>query len=391
MEHSRIRPGQRLAYVVNDPSFFVSHRLALGLHGKKLGLDVVVVGPEGPGRDAIERAGIRFVPIPLARASTSPRIELRTALAVAATLRNERPTLVHNVTIKPVLYGGIAARMVRTPAVVSSVSGLGYTFLASGRRARARRAVVVAAYRQALGHPNSRVIFQNDDDRRELLSLGCVDRARTVVIRGGSGVDVATYAAELPPAGSPLVVLPARMLRDKGVIEFVEAARAIRAKGVDARFALVGGLHENPAALTPTELRALTADGVVEWWGHRTDMPDVLARASIVCLPSYREGTPRALLEAAAAGRAVVTTDVPGCRDAMLDGRTGLLAKVRSSDDLARQLLALLVDPARRDAMGAAGRRLAEEQFDVDRIVGAVFEVYADVWPAESMAYGQQR
>jgi glycosyltransferase involved in cell wall biosynthesis len=384
-------PGQRLLYVVNDPAFFVSHRMALGHYGKSLGLDVAVVAPDGSGREEIERAGIRFVPIPLARGSTSPRTEVRTLGALTAAIARERPTLVHDVTIKPVLYGGLASRVLRVPALVSSVSGLGYMFIAQGARARARRALVVAAYRRALGHPRSRVVFQNEDDRRDLVELGAVDSARTVVIRGGSGVDLSSYAPSPPPPGPPLVVLPARMLRDKGVVEFVEAARAVRRQGIDARFALVGGFHENPAALTRAEVEQLTADGVVEWWGHRTDMPAVLAQSSIVCLPSYREGTPRALLEAAAAGRAVVTTDVPGCRDAVVPNETALLASVRSSEDLARQLTVLLRDPTRRLAMGRAGRALAEREFDVKRIVSAIFDVYVCVWPAESVVTAGQR
>lgn len=387
-----MRPGQRLVYVVNDAAFFVSHRLALGEHARALGLDVVVAAPEGPGRDAIEAAGLRFAPIPLARAATDPRGEARTLLAIGQVFARERPSLVHDVTIKPVLYGGLAARVLRVPALVSSVSGLGYTFVARGVRARARRALVARVYRRALAHPRSRVVFQNEDDRRELVDMGCVALERTVVIRGGSGVDVASFTPGPPPAGPPLVVLPARMLRDKGVVELVEAARAIRASGRAARFALVGGIDtENPAALSRAELDALVADGAVEYWGHRKDMRAVLAKASIVCLPSYREGTPRALLEAAAAGRAVVTTDVPGCRDAVVAGQTALLAKVRSPTDLADAINALLDDPARRERLARAGRALAEREFDVSRVVSATFAVYADVWPDEPAGTEGQR
>lgn len=382
MERSPLIPGQRLLYVVNDPAFFVSHRLALGVRGKALGLDVAVAAPEGPASEAIERAGLRFLPLLLARGSTDPRTELRTLAALTALIRRERPTLVHDVTIKPVLYGGLASRLLRVPALVSSVSGLGYTFLAQGRRARARRALVVAAYRRALGHPRSRVVFQNEDDRRELVQLGCVAEDKTVVIRGGSGVELAAYTPTPPPPGVPLVVLPARLLRDKGVLEFYEAARTLRAEGIAARFALVGGFHENPAALTRPELDAMVREGSIEWWGHRSDMPAVLAQASVVCLPSYREGTPRALLEAAAAGRAVVTTDVPGCRDAVVADETALLARVRSGEDLARQLRRLLRDDGLRARMGGAGRALAEREFDVTRVVDAIFAVYTTVWPA---------
>lgn len=381
----------RLVYIVNDAAFFVSHRLPLGLRARAAGVDVVVVGPDGAGRDAIERAGLRFVSVPLDRSSTNPWGEARLLRALTAVLLRERPDLVHNVTIKPVIYGGLAARFARVPAVVSSVSGMGYVFIAKGMRAAARRAAVHRLYRLALDHPRSRVIFQNTDDRDAMVHGRLVSARDAVVVPGGSGVDLTSFDPS-PPTGPQVVVLPGRMLRDKGVLEFAHAARRLRAAHPAVRFALVGGLDtKNPSALREEELEDLTADGAVEWWGHRTDMPAVLAQAHIVCLPSYREGTPKALLEAAAAGRAVVTTDVPGCRDAIRPNITGLLVEAGNADSLRQGLHGLLSDPERVASFGRAGRIFASECLGVDRVVEAVFDVYRMVAPAELVvALGQR-
>lgn len=376
-------PASRILYVVNDADFFVSHRLALGTHARALGLDVVVAAPPGPAGATIEAAGLRFLPIPLHRSSAQPWADVRTLAAISAIFRAERPALVHDVTIKPVIYGGIAARVTGVPALVSSVSGLGYVFLAHGPVAGARRAIVRRLYRVALRHPRSRVIFQNREDRDALVQAGAVRAADAVIVAGGSGVDLAAYDPA-PPSGPPTVVLPARMLRDKGVVEFAEAAARLRAAGRTARFVLVGGIDRgNPAGLDERDLTVLVARTGVEWWGHRTDMPAVLAAAHIVCLPSYREGMPKVLLEAAAAGRAVVTTDVPGCRDAVRPGRTGELVPARDSAALERALGDLLADPARVAALGRGGRALAEAEFGVQRVVEAVFDVYRAVAPPE--------
>lgn len=381
----------RLLYLVNDADFFVSHRLALGVQAVGLGVDVAVAAPDAGGRTTIERAGIRFLPLPLARSSTRPSDEARTIAAIRRIFVKEKPSLVHSVTIKPVIYGGLLARALGVPALVSSISGLGYVFMARGRRADLRRAMVEGLYRRALAHPRSRVIFQNEADREAMVSRGLLGRERAVLLPGGSGVDLAAFDPR-PPITPPMVLLPARMLRDKGVTEFVEAARSLRRAGVAARFVLAGAIDEgNPTGLSPAELAAATSDGAVEWWGHQADMPSVLAQAHIVCLPSYREGMPKALLEAAAAARAVVTTDVPGCRDAIIPGDTGLLVPVRDAGALRRTLGELLADPQRVLALGQGGRKFAEAALGIDRVVKGVFDVYRAVAPPELMvALGQR-
>jgi len=298
------------------------------------------------------------------------------AVAIWQVLRAVRPDLVHLVTIKPVLFGGLAARLAGIGSVVAAVSGLGYVFVARGPWAAVRRVLISAWYRLVFSNRNVVVIFQNTDDREQLARATHLAPARCELIRG-SGVNLGEYVLQPQPAGVPLVLLAARLLADKGVREFVQAAIMLRRQGCAARFVLVGAVDPaNPASLEQSELDAWSRDQVVECWGHRSDMPLVLAQARLVVLPSYREGMPKVLLEAAACGRAVVTTDVPGCRDAIEPGVTGVLVPPRDAEALARAIRALLEDDARCRSMGLAARALAEREFDVRRVVARHLELY---------------
>jgi glycosyltransferase involved in cell wall biosynthesis len=287
--------------------------------------------------------------------------------------------VVHLVTIKPILLGGLLARLVRVPALVVAVSGLGYVFMSHGSTAWVRRTLVSGLYKLALTHRNLKVIFQNADDLRSLNEIVHLP-ARQVVTLRGSGVDLTQFVHLSLPASLPVVVLAARLLADKGVFEFVEAAKLLKAQGCPARFVLVGTVDTgNPTSVKQTELDAWVRDGVVEWWGHRSDMAQVLSAAQVVVLPSYREGLPKVLLEAAACGRPVVTTDVPGCRDAIEPGVTGVLVPVQDAQALAQAMNALILDPARCERMGTAGRALAEQAFDVRQVVTAHLAIYAEL------------
>ncbi|RYE89440.1 MAG: glycosyltransferase family 1 protein, partial [Myxococcales bacterium] len=280
----------RALFLVNYDWFFLSHRLALGVALREAGFDVAVAALDtGAGR-AIEQAGLRFIPMPFVPGGRDPRHELRTLAAIVDLYRREKPDLVHQVTIKPVLYGSLAARALRLPAVVNAISGLGYVFIerpGDGLSHRALRAGIKATYRLALASARVRTIFQNPDDRAVFEQAGLVQRDRTVLVRG-SGVDLARFPATPLPSTDPLVVLPARMLWDKGVGEFVAAAAIVRAKHPRARFALVGGAdRQNPAGIPEATLDDWNRQDLVAWWGHRKDMPDVLAQAHLVVLPSY--------------------------------------------------------------------------------------------------------
>lgn len=380
-------------FVDNLADMFLSHRLPLALALRDAGAVVEVAVPEGPAVARIGAVGFLVRPFPLDRRSMGPAGELRTLLALIALMKASRPEVVHLRTIKPVIYGGWAARLAGVPAVISHITGLGYAFLAEGLRAQVLRGLLRPAYKLAFSHPRQRVIFQNADDRRCMLGLGLLTGERTVIIRG-SGVDPDQYPLLPTPAGPvPLVVLPARMLWDKGVGEFVESARVLRRQGVAIRMVLVGQTDDgNPACVPEARLRAWVDEGIVEWWGRRDDMIAVYAQADVVCLPSYGEGLPRVLLEAMACGRPVVTCDVAGCREPVIDGRTGLLVPARDPAGLAAALAELADDRCRRQAMGQAARELLLTEFTSERVVRETLAVYrellGDRWAPPALAHG---
>lgn len=360
---------RRLLFIVNDPAFFVSHRLPLALAARSEGFDVHIATARGEGQQAILDAGLPFHPIPLSRSGKNILRELRSLGAILSLLRKLRPSVVHLVTIKPVLYGGIAAKLTGTPGVLAAISGLGITFTSQGVAASIFRTLVKGLYRLALSHRNLRVVFQNPQDRAILQQIGAVSDEQSVLVPG-AGVDLATYQHMPEPEGRPVVAFASRLLKEKGVAEFVKAARLLKKRGVDADFWLIGEPDlANPTSISDEEFESWRADGAVKLLGFRKDVAELFSRAHVVALPSYYgEGLPKVLAEAAACGRAVVTTDLPGCRDAIVPGETGLLVVPKDIDALADALESLIHDPAWRQKMGAAGRRLAEEKFSIESV-----------------------
>lgn len=358
----------RLLFVVNNPAFFLSHRLPIALAAQRAGFDVHVATMDGDSVPRIQAHGFTHHVIPMTRSGQNPLQEIRTVWALYRLFRQLQPDVVHLVTIKPVLYGGIAARLARVPGVVSAISGLGFVFVAQGIKAAFVRQVVTQLYRIALGHRNSRVVFQNSSDRDVLRGLKAVRDEQVVMIRG-SGVNLADYVA-LPEPELPIVVLMvARLLRDKGIIEFVDAARLLRQAGVNVRMRVAGSIDVgNPASVSQADVDVWHKSGLIEALGERSDIAALNAASHIAVLPSYREGLPRSLIEAAACGRAVVTTDVPGCRDAIEPNVTGLLVPSHDGRALADAIALLASDADLRQRMGAAGRELAEREFDVDDV-----------------------
>ncbi|MDX6769396.1 MAG: glycosyltransferase family 4 protein [Elusimicrobiota bacterium] len=374
----------RLLFLVTEDWYFCSHRLPVARAARDAGWRVSVACRVDRHGAAITREGFHLVPLSLSRRSLNPLREAAALREIAAVYRRERPDVVHHVALKPVLYGSIAARLAGVRGVVNAFAGLGHAFSSRDPRRRLLRAFVSRLLRVALRGSRSKVIVQNRDDADTLVRGRIMGREDIVLIRG-SGVDLERFRPAPEPAGDGLVVLPSRMIWEKGVGEFVQAARRLRREGSKSRFALVGEPDaDNPAAVPAEKLREWKTEGAVEVWGRRDDMPAVLAQSWVVCLPSfYGEGVPKSLIEAAAAGRPIVTTDMPGCREVVLDGETGLLVAPRDADALARALKTLLRDPDMRLRMGAGGRRLAEREFDEARVARETLAVYRGLLPKE--------
>lgn len=375
----KIAAKKKLLFIVNVDWFFVSHRLPIALAALEAGYEVHL-GAALTGMDcSLKQLGVIVHDLPISRSGTNPFAELITLKAICSLVREVQPDIVHLVTSKAMLYGGLAARICRTPAVVVSVPGLGYLFMAQGLKAFMIRSVVLFLYRLALGMDNLRVIFQNANDREILVRRGGVTPEKSIMIRG-SGVDLAKYAATPEPDGLPVVAMASRLLLDKGVREFVAAARLLKERGIKARFLLIGETDpDNPASVPAEVLDAWRSEQIVELLGFRPDIAEIFAASHLVVLPSYGEGLPKVLLEAAACSRAVVTTDLPGCSDAVIPGKTGLLVPAKNSEALADAIEKLIEDSCLRQSMGREGRHLAEKTFDVLAVVHKHLAIYTDL------------
>ena len=368
-----------ILYVVNSSDFFVSHRLPVAKAAKESGFEVHVATAAGNGVEAILDCGFFWHEVPFSRSGQSPLIELKTVIWLYRLFVTLMPSLIHLVTIKPVIYGGVTARLARVPSVVSAISGLGTVFLATSLSANFRRRLILALYRLALKRDGGLVVFQNPDDRALLLSANAIDHQQARMIKG-SGVILSDYPYLPEPANKSTVVMAARLLKDKGVLDYLEAAKILNGRGVKAEFLLVGDIDPgNPSSLSSMELEQIEIDGYVTLLGHCDDIAAVYSAANVVCLPSYREGLPKSLVEAAACGRAVVTTDVPGCRDAIIPNKTGVLVPVQDARALANAIAGLLCNKVLRHEMGRAGRELAEREFDVDMVANQHLDIYQEL------------
>lgn len=370
-----------LLYVVNVAWFFCLHRMHLARAARAAGYSVhVATAPDQLEHvEQIKAEGLTFHQLDLRRGQWSLLEEFRLAESLRTLYREIRPDIVHHVTIKPILCGTLAARLSSVPAVVNSVSGLGYIFTATDKWAPFRRFAVELSYKLLFSRAAIRIIFENSDDLEMFVERRIVRRHQATLIRG-VGVDLQRFRSDSPRTAIPLIVLPARMLWDKGVREFCSAAAIVQAWGLQARFALVGGLDsENPAAVPESWLSEQGKSGVVEWWGWRKDMVSVYASAHVVCLPSYREGLPTVLLEAAACGCALVATDVPGCREVVRDGYTGLSVPARDAMALARALRVVILDPALRERLGRAAHALVAAEFSMEYVANSTAQVYREL------------
>jgi glycosyltransferase involved in cell wall biosynthesis len=374
MKHSRQK--KVLLFVAVD-WYFCMHWLPLAKAVQNAGFEVVVMTEITDQEERIRNAGLRVIPIRLSRKGINPLAEIRSFYSILRVFRREQPDLAHNIAQKPVVYGTLAAKIAGVESIVDTLPGLGFLFTSQGIKARLLRPLLRVVYRFLLRRDKVRLIVQNPDDQARLQRLAKLD---SVLIRS-AGVDLDRFLVAPEPEGVVTVILASRLLWDKGVGEFVAAARMLERRGVKARFVLVGKPDPgNPGAVDAGQLGEWDASGDIEWWGFREDMPEVVAQCHIVCLPSYyQEGLPTILIEGAAVGRPLVTTDHTGCREAVRDGENGFLVPPRDPQALAVALERLIRDPALRARFGRRSRMLAEEQFSIDRVTAATLGVYSSV------------
>jgi len=374
---TKVRP--KLLYLITEDWYFWSHRLDLAKAAQAAGFDVAIATRVTDHGDEIRREGFRLLPISLVRRSRNPIRECASIQELISLYSRERPHIVHHVALKPILYGAWAAWWAKIPVVINAFAGLGYTFTDRHDHATFLQSVLTWGLKAAVRLNRSMIICQNADDRNWLHERGIATFGQTSIV-AGSGVNTEAFTITDPPQGLPIVLLPARMLWDKGIGEFVQAARLLQGKGIRAKFVLVGRCDDdNPAAIPQNQLDEWVREGTVEWWGHREDMARVYAGASLVVLPSYREGLPKVLLEAAACGKSLIATDVPGCRDAVRHQVNGLLVPVRDATALARAIEALLADQPLRERMGKAGRELIVREFSVTQITAQMVALYREL------------
>lgn len=367
---------KKILFVVNVDWFFISHRLPLAIKAQQKGYEVSISCGITDRKEYLERLGLKVYPLEISRSSTGIKAEIKAFTEIYKILKQTNPDIAHFVTIKPVLYGGIASRFLSISKKVFSISGLGFIFIQEGLKASLRRWIIKTLYRFALSGKNSHVIVQNPNDQQIIQSI----HNSPITLIKGSGVDLTRYTYVKENQERIIVVMACRLLKDKGVFEYIEAAKIIQNKGVDVTFELYGDIDtDNPASLSHTEIERIKKDNILIIHGISNDIAAIFSNANIIVLPSYREGFPKVLMEAAACGRAVVTTDVAGCRDAIIPDNTGLLCEVKNAKSLAKQIEKLITDQELRNKMGKAGRSLAETDFDIQKVVQNHFDIYEDI------------
>ncbi|QNK01064.1 glycosyltransferase family 4 protein [Dyella telluris] len=366
----------------NTDWYLYNFRRSLAMSLLRAGYDVLLISPDGPYGPRLRELGLRWEPLPMERRSLNVLRESALLLHLVRMLRREQPDVVHGFTIKCAVYGSLAAKMAGIPARINAVAGMGYVFTSDQLKARLLRPVVRGLLKLALGGEQGRLILQNSDDVKLFRQAALVEPAHIRLIRG-SGVDCGKFAGNSPRKnreGATRILLASRMLWDKGIGEYIAALRLLRNRGYTVQAMLAGTPDPgNPAAIPEQTLREWVDEGTVTWLGHVDDMNALLASVDIVVLPSYREGLPRTLVEAAACALPLITTDVPGCREVVADGVDGLLVPVRSVEPLAQAMRQLLDDPALARRLGEAARTKARNYFDERIVIERTLGVYAEL------------
>lgn len=367
---------KKILYIINVDWFYISHFLPVGLEGIKRGYEVHIACGVTDKKEYLEDLGFIVHSLSISRSGTSVKTEIKTIIEIYKIIKTINPQILEFFTIKPVLYGGIVSRFLKIPKKVFYITGLGYVFIAKGLKGFLVRNIVKTLYKLAISGKTNSIITENIYDKGLINSLNAVNDNQIKIIRG-AGVDLSKYSYIEEKNENIKVSMGCRLLKDKGVFEYIEAAKFLKQKLPNVEFELYGDIDiHNPASLTSDDIEKIKNDGFVKVHGFTSNIAKVFSDSNIVVLPSYREGLPKVLIEAAACGRAVVTTDVPGCRDAIEPNITGLLCKVKDSRSLASMIEKSIVDKNLRNSMGTAGRELAEKEFDINKVIEKHFEIY---------------
>ena len=366
----------KIIYFVTEDWAFCSHRLPIARKAKEEGFEVVVLAKENNHRPKIEQEGFRLIPLKINRGSKNPFTELQTLIEVIKILKREKPDIIHNVALKPILYGGIAGFIIKTKAIVNAFTGLGTIFTGDDIVRKTARFILKPILKIILNNEKARLIVQNDDDFAIFKKMGI----KKIVKIEGSGVDCSYYKPLYEPEGDIIkVTLVARMLKEKGVLELIEAAKILKQQKVKAKIILVGDTDKaNPSAILESDIQKWHNEGLVEWQGRRDDILNVWQESHIAILPSWREGLPKSLLEAASCARALIATDAVGCRELVKDGVNGLLVPLKSPKDLADAVIKLVENPNIRQKMAFNARKMIETIYDEKIIAEKTIRVYKE-------------
>jgi glycosyltransferase involved in cell wall biosynthesis len=403
----------KVVLFANTEWYLYNFRRSLAKALQDAGHEVILVSPPGPYGERLRDLGFRWEPVPMDRRSLNVWREVVLLDRLRGFFRRERVDLVHGFTIKSAVYGSVAAKFAGVGARVNAVAGMGYVFSSDDLQARLLRPVVRGLARLTLGGKTARLILQNPDDV-DLFRRHHLVQPEQIRLIPSSGVDCVRFAPAAPGNSSLIeefrglcrasggqartvpgarealrVVLPGRLLWEKGIREFVEAARALRAEGREICFLLAGEPDEgNPSAVPVPMVERWQQEGLVKWLGYVDDMPSLFRSVDVAVLPSYREGLPRGLIEAGACGLPLVTTDAPGCREVVVDGVNGFLVRVRDAPSLARAIARLQDEPDARERMGRASREKVVREFDERIVIERTFAVYQELLPGFSTGYG---
>jgi len=366
----------RIFFVINDDAFFYSHRLPIGLAAKEKGWESFILSKNCGKKDELVKMGFHYIDIPFTRSTSNPLHELKCTYLISKAIKRYKPDVIHNVTWKGCVWGSLAAKLTGHTRVVNALSGLGYAFTDS--RKGLLNQIMQFLLRLSFKSNSFACIFQNPDDLSWFRSKKyCLDK--NIYIIKGSGIDLNDYSFTPIPNQERLELLfPARMLKDKGLIELIEACKLLKEKYESRIHISLAGKCDpaNPAGVTEEELKDLLIPGYIDWLGFSSDMKSLYKKSDIVVMPSYREGLPKSLIEACAIGRPIVTTDVPGCKECVVDGYNGFLVPAKETEPIAFALEKLINDDLLRMRMAENSRKIAERDFSIDDVVKKHFEIY---------------